>query len=128
MWIQKEKWWVTRKEPALRAKKRGKRIADRSPLAAPLLLAGGAAGHPVAGPQEQACLWVGRLQGQQWTLARTGERTLLRDGEGGLCLHSQRHDVTLSHTERYQYLRVYPGAKQWLGWEIWTSTDCEKEP
>lgn len=74
---------MTRKEPALRAEKRGKRTADRSPLAAPWLLAGGAAGHPVSGPQEQACLWVGRLRGQQWTLARTGERALLRDGGVG---------------------------------------------
>ena len=61
VWIQ-EKWWVARKEPALGAEKRGRRAADRSPLAAPLLPAGGAAGHLMAGPQEQACLRVGRLQ------------------------------------------------------------------
>lgn len=84
------------KEPALGAEKRHREEDHRQVVTGVPVAAGrtpcGLGSQ--AGPQEQACLWVGSLWGQGWTLARMGERALLQDGEGGLCIHSQRHPFT----------------------------------
>lgn len=66
---------MVRKEPALGAEKRD-REEDRKQVTTGVPVAAGRTPCGLgsqAGPQEQACLWVGRLWGQGWTLAWTGE-------------------------------------------------------
>ena len=66
---------MARKEPALGAEKRD-REEDRRQVTTGIPVAAGRTpwglGSQV-GPQERACLWVGSLWGQGWTLPRTGE-------------------------------------------------------